>query len=74
LNLLLGQPSTLRVEVVDAIGRRVYQSHDPMLSAGDHRLELPMDEWSDGQYYVLVQALTKEGLVHKQSLKLQKKR
>jgi sugar lactone lactonase YvrE len=74
LNLILGQPSTLRVEVVDAIGRRVYQSHDPMLSAGEHRLELPMDEWSDGQYYVLVQALTGDGQVLKQSLKLQKKR
>ena len=74
LNLNLGQPSTLRVEVVDAIGRRVYQSHDPMLSAGEHRLELPMDEWSDGQYYVLVQALTGDGQVLKQSLKLQKKR
>jgi len=33
-----------------------------------------MDEWSDGQYYVLVQALTEDGQVLKQSLKLQKKR
>jgi sugar lactone lactonase YvrE len=74
LNLILGQPSTLRVEVVDAIGRRVYQIHDPIRTAGEHRLELPMDEWSDGQYYVLVQALSGDGQVLKQSLKLQKKR
>jgi hypothetical protein len=74
LNLIIGQPSTLNVEVVDAIGRRVYQSHDPMLTAGEHRMELPMDEWSDGQYYVLVQALSGDGQVLKQSLKLQKKR
>ncbi|MFM7700036.1 MAG: T9SS type A sorting domain-containing protein, partial [Bacteroidota bacterium] len=73
LNLAIRHKSSLEITVIDAIGRHVYQQSIVDLIAGEHRLELPSDEWSDGHYNVMVQAMNEDGVVLKRNLRLQKR-
>jgi hypothetical protein len=74
LELGVSQPCRIQFEVVDALGRLVYQMEEPDMLAGEHKIELSMENWSDGQYYLLVKATLLDGKVFSKNLKLQKSR
>lgn len=73
LSLAIRQKSSLEIIVMDAIGRQIYQQSLVDVMAGEHRLEIPSDDWSDGHYNVMVQAMNEDGAVLKRNLRLQKR-
>ncbi|NNF04083.1 MAG: T9SS type A sorting domain-containing protein, partial [Rhodothermales bacterium] len=55
--LRLGIPRQMyvRIDVFDALGRRVHDVIDERLYAGDRRFTLPTADWPPGAYFVRIQ-------------------
>ncbi|MFM8494290.1 MAG: hypothetical protein ACKOEM_02020 [Planctomycetia bacterium] len=73
LNLGIRQKSSIEITVIDAIGRLIYQQSIVDLIGGEHRFEIPSDEWSDGHYNVMLQVMNEDGVVLKRNLGFQKR-
>ncbi|MFZ4634889.1 MAG: T9SS type A sorting domain-containing protein, partial [Saprospiraceae bacterium] len=62
-DVYLRDQADLRLSVVDALGRMVYQQQTGLLPTGDYRFEMPMQNQAKGIYFVKVE--TANGMVVK---------